>query len=426
LGGIVAKNVAIFRNVMLTDPQTGGRTSSVGEPSVANNGKHILYSGNWFAAQSSDNAATWTQIDPFSFFPPADGGFCCDQTVHYDSSRDLTIWLLQYIKQNNTNTLRIAVKTGPLDVAGGWRRWDLKPQQVNPAWAGEWFDYNHAALSNNFLYVGTNAFRVSDNQWTRCVIFRIPLDMLATTAALTFETFVSTQNFSLRCVQGATTTMYFASHNSTRQIRLFAWPENSTSVTSRDINIKPWVAGSMSAPVGNANWLARCDSRITGAWIGDGLVGFMWTANQQTADRPRPFVRVVRISLPSQTLLDEPDIWNDQVAYAYPEAAANMQGIPGITVFSGGGVQHPALLVGFWDDDGGAWRTATAGQSTHSPADNKWGDYLTCRRHSPDGLGWVATGYTLDGGGARQDIVPRYVHFGIDAHQAAGARWANS
>jgi hypothetical protein len=61
--------------------------------------------------------------------------------------------------------------------------------------------------------------------------------------------------------------------------------------------------------------------------------------------------------------------------------------------------------------------------STHSPADSKWGDYLTCRRHSPDGLGWVASGYTLSGGSTRTDIVPRYIHFGVQEHQPAADRW---
>ena len=319
------KQVSIFRNVALTDPNTGGQTSTVGEPSLANSGKHILFTGNWYASRSSDNGATWTMLDPFTFFPPADGGFCCDQTVHYDQGRDLTIWLLQYVKQNNTNTLRIAAKSGALDLAGPWRRWDLKPQQINAAWAGEWFDYNHAALSNNYLYVGTNAFRVSDNVWTRSVIFRIPLQDLSGTAPLTFNTFVSTTNFSLRCVQGATDTMYFASHNNLRQLRVFTWPESSATVTQRDIDIRPWNAGAMSAPAtGSPNWLARTDTRITGAWYGNGTVGFMWTANRQGVNRPLPYIRVVRIAVPTHTLSDEPDIWNQNLAFAYPEAAANI------------------------------------------------------------------------------------------------------
>jgi DNA replication protein DnaC len=46
------------------------------------------------------------------------------------------------------------------------------------------------------------------------------------------------------------------------------------------------------------------------------------------------------------------------------------------------------------------------------PADGKWGDYLSCRRHSPQTNTWVAVEFTLQGGGERTNIEPRYVHFG--------------
>ena len=44
-----------------------------------------------------------------------------------------------------------------------------------------------------------------------------------------------------------------------------------------------------------------------------------------------------------------------------------------------------------------------------SPNDPKWDDYLSCRRHTPSPETWVASGYTLEGGGARTDILPRLV-----------------
>jgi hypothetical protein len=419
------RQVALFKNVPLTDIHTANRTSTVGEPSLANNGKHILYTGNWYAARSADSGTNWTEIDPFTFLPPTDGGFCCDQTVHYDQSRDITIWLLQYIKQGGANSLRIAVKSGALDSPAGWKWWDLKPAQIDPAWANNWFDYNHAALSNNFLYVGTNVFESVGDQWTRSVVFRIPLDALSGNGNLSFDKFVSTENFSLRCAQGATSVMHFVSHNSTSQLRLFEWPENSTSVTSTDIDVTPWIRGSRSAPGPGtaANWLSRCDERITGVWSSNGVIGVMWSANKQGAARPFPYVRVARISAAMKLLVDEPDIWSAATAYAYPEACANDHGVAGVTLFMGGGANHPTHIVGFRDDLENSWKLSVTAASSHSPSDSKWGDYLTCRKHSPDGLGWVASGYTLDGGGALTDIVPRYVHFGIEEHLAAANRW---
>src|SRR6185436_6630674 len=121
-----ATNLTIYRNLALPSTATGGQTSTVGEPSLANNGNQIYYSGNWYAARSLNNGGSWSYISPFTTFPSADGGFCCDQTQIYDPTRDLTIWLLQYIRQNNTNTLRIAIKKG---TGGGIYDYyyDLKP-----------------------------------------------------------------------------------------------------------------------------------------------------------------------------------------------------------------------------------------------------------------------------------------------------------
>jgi hypothetical protein len=95
---------------------------------------------------------------------------------------------LQYVVKDNTNTLRIAVKRGPTLADDVWHFWDLRPATTNPAWAGEWFDYNHAALSDNFLYVGSNAFTVAEDRWTRSVVFRVPLAVLAGTGIDAVET----------------------------------------------------------------------------------------------------------------------------------------------------------------------------------------------------------------------------------------------
>ncbi|MFS0518436.1 hypothetical protein ACEYW6_27475 [Nostoc sp. UIC 10607] len=217
----------IFQNIGLSDAATGGQTSTVGEPSIANSGQRIFVTGNWYATRSLDNGVSWDFISPFNALPPVDDGFCCDQTVLYDYSHDLMFWLLQYVEKNGTNTLRVAVNTSGTLGNNEWYWWDFRPQEVNSQWQGEWFDYNHAALSNNYLYVATNVFR-GDN-WTRSVVLRLPLDSLAAGGALNYNYFQSTDNFSLRCAQGARDVMHFGSHNSNSQIRVFSWPENNTA-----------------------------------------------------------------------------------------------------------------------------------------------------------------------------------------------------
>jgi hypothetical protein len=404
--------VMFLRNVGLTDNATAGQTSTVGEPSIATNGGQVFMTGNWYASRSSDDGQTWQLVDPYTTLPPADDGFCCDQTAIYVPGRDVTIWLLQYSEKNNTNTLRVAFHPGTGLADNGWQWWDLRPQLTNPEWAGEWFDYNHAAISNNFFYVASNAFTVGGNQWTRSVVFRLPLSGLSAGGTLSFEYFESTENFSLRCSQGARDAMYIVSHNTLSQIRIFAWPENAAQVTVDDVDVTPWANGNYSAPGPDSrNWMGRCDERITGVWVAQGRIGVMWSANRK-AGRPFPYVRVVRLNETTKAVVDEPDIWNSGHAFAYPDAYPNARGDVGITLFRGGGTRHPGHVVGFWEDSAETWRLRVTRNGSDGPIDGKWGDYLTCRRHSPETDTWVAVGFTLQGGGARTDVEPRYVRFG--------------
>lgn len=418
-------DLTIFQNVVVPATATGSQTGTIGEPSLANNGTQIFCTGNWYAARSLANAATWAYVSPFTSMPAPSSAFCCDQTVIYDPTRDLTIWLLQYVKQSNTNTLRIAVKRG----TGGtpWSfYYDLTPGGVDPAWANDWFDYNSAALSNDYLYVSTNMFAGSDDVWRRSVVFRISLDLLAAGSAMSYNVFQTTANGSLRCTLGARETMYFASHNSTSSIRLFTWPQSSTSVTFNDIAVTPYMTGSYSAPGPDGNnWLSRCDSRITGGWLARGEAWFVWSANRQTG-RPFPFVRAVHINVTTKTRVGEPDIWSSSNAYAYPDGCVNDAGDIGLSVFRGGGSIFPSYCVGVWMHQNSVWQIGTVAAGTNGPGDGKWGDYLTCRRHSPDGFTFIASGYTLQGGTGRANVQVRYVHFGQEKYTRAVARWINA
>jgi hypothetical protein len=418
-------NLVIFRNVVVPSSATAGQASTVGEPSLGNDGTQIFYTGNWYAARSLNNAGAWTYINPFTTPPAADNGFCCDQTVIYDPSRDITLWLLQYIKKSNTNTLRVAVKLGtgggPYDFF-----YDLRPGNVASQWGAEWFDYNSAALSNDFLYITSNGFDGATGVWRRAVVFRIPLDLLASGGAMSYNFFSTTSNGSLRCTLGARDVMYFGSHNSGSSLRLFTWRENSNAVSFNDIAVTPWLGGAYSAPGPDGNnWLSRTDPRITAAWQTCGVAGFMWTANRQTG-RPRPFIRAVRIDTATKVKIDEPDIWNNGFAYAYPDACSNDAGGVGLTLFRGGGSAFPTHVVGIWNNTANAWQLADSRAGTNGPADTKWGDYLTCRRHSPDGFTFIASGYTLQGGSQRENVEPRYVHFGSQKYTRAVNRWINA
>ena len=163
--------VRLIRNIGLGDAATSTQTSTVNEPTAAASGNNVFVTGNWFASQSTDGTVNWSLVDPFTKFPSAAGGFCCDQIILYEPSRDIWIWILQYIRSGGTNIFRVAVCRGAS--FGSWYWWDFSPTALNASWTDMWFDYPDAAVSSNHLYITFNAF---DNtaprpRWLRALVF---------------------------------------------------------------------------------------------------------------------------------------------------------------------------------------------------------------------------------------------------------------
>jgi hypothetical protein len=403
-------DITITQNHALNDTATNNDTSTVGEPSVAASYGNIFVTGNWYASRSTNSGASWTWIDPANALPSAAGGFCCDQLTLYDPERSIWIWILQYIRQNGTNVFRIAITRNANFPTGGWYWWDIAPTTLDNSWSNLWFDYPDAALSEDHLYVTFNMFEGS--RWRRASVMRFPLDTLANGGNLGFGWWSTTNNGSLRLTQQAVPSddMYFGSHNSTNQLRLFSWPDATNSISSWDVEVRSWSRSISSTAPNGVDWLSRCDSRITGGTLGNNVITFMWTAGADSR-RPNAYCRVVRINERTKSVQDEPDIWSQSRAWAYPAACVNRHGTIGFTAFYGGGGRNPGHIVGGRDDGAGTWRTRYARLGSDSPSQGRWGDYLNCRADVPTTDSWVASGYTLEGGEARTDIVPRVVRF---------------
>ncbi|BDS12199.1 hypothetical protein [Aureispira anguillae] len=425
---IIHKNSPIPKDVIAQ------QTSSICEPSLSQYKDFIFVTGNWFAAQSEDNGTTWEYISPYSHLPkPPNGGqFDCDQTTIASIQHHLLFWILQYDKNSagNTNVLRLAVKNFNHNSSGSdWYWWDFSPCEVNQEWDNEWFDYNHAVVSDNYLYIGTNVFSTITNQFTRFVVLKFSLKDLANAENTEQPEKINSQYIQntvspWRATQGAHHKMFFASHNNSNQLQLLIWDEHTNDMYEKKIAISPWNDVGHDYSDENSlgrTWLNRCDDRVTGAWFAKGVLGFMWTANHDE-HRPYPFIRVVRIKeeeldKEAPSILDEPDIWNEDYAYAYPDAAVNQEGDVGITLFRGGPSLPPSHCVGILDsNEPNHWLIQSTVIGTHFPRGNKWGDYLACRPH-PDGKSWIATGFTLQDSdnenttAGREAIEPRIIHF---------------
>jgi hypothetical protein len=401
--------ISLIRNLALDDPATSGRTSTVAEPSVAAADGQIFATGNWFASRSLDDGATWAHVDPFSALPRAAGGFCCDQVVLHDHRRGLWIWILQYSAEHGANVFRLAATHDADFGHGGWYWWDIAPTTLTSEWTGVWFDYPDAALTANSLAVTFNVFNEND-EWQRAVVMRFPLSTIDTRGSLGFNWWSTTENGSLRLTQGAEETIYWGSHNSGRELRLFAWPDGQGTVTWWNVAVGEWSSAISSIAPNGVDWLERTDQRITAAAVGNGLVTFMWSAGSR-ANRPHAYCRAVRIREVTKQVVDEPDVFSNTRAWACPAAATNKDGVIGFTAFYGGVDRPPGHVVGARDEAAGTWIVAYSKLGSHSPNPGKWGDYLSCRCHQPDDGAWVASGFTLEGGEDRGNILPRVVRF---------------
>ncbi|MBI3950052.1 MAG: hypothetical protein HY314_06320 [Acidobacteria bacterium] len=150
-----------FRNTPLAGaPVVGGVTLNAYtpiEPSGAANGCVVFYTTNSYAAVSGDGGQTFSYINPFTYFPAANGGFGGDQVIYYERTRGLLFWLLQYNPDNNTSTQRLAVARSQADVLNNnWITYDFTPATYGfttpPAGAsGFWLDFPDLAVSDNFL-----------------------------------------------------------------------------------------------------------------------------------------------------------------------------------------------------------------------------------------------------------------------------------
>ena len=122
-------NLILVRNTTLGPEADNHAASDVGEPSVATNGNIVFYTGNWYAALSTDGGATFRYVDPFHAFPDPPGmAFCCDQVVQYAPKIDTFFWLLQYSEnQAGANLQRIAYATSTDILQNRWKAFDLTP-----------------------------------------------------------------------------------------------------------------------------------------------------------------------------------------------------------------------------------------------------------------------------------------------------------
>jgi hypothetical protein len=425
--GTAGGAITVTFNRPLSGSETNDITSTVLEPSgaISRDGV-VIFTGNWFAAISKDSGQTFNYRNPYDVFSGGGSeGFCCDQVVLYDSSRDIMFWYLQGVQDGRANVGRLVFARGADIRNENWQYYDLTPGNIG-GWSNEWFDFPELALGSRHLYISTNSFATKgtatpdDDSFARGVVIRLDLDQIAASAEIVPEFFASEEAFSLRPTHGATDTMYFGSHDFAdfgRRILVFSWPQNAPTVSRRAVQVDTWSNAARDSLAKDGNqWLRRTDFRMTAAWIIGKEAGFAWSAaGVQPFKHPHIRTAILDVTSTGSTPVRQPHLWNDQYAFAYPAAYGASASSAAIAVQYGGGGQqgiNPSHAVGTLRrsaDGSYTWVLQGTAVGSNGPADGRWGDYLAVRPRI--GQGWMATGYTLDGGPLARNVVPRVVFF---------------
>lgn len=412
----VSQDVALFANTALTQPAVQRTASNVGEPSAAMNGSVVFYTGNWYAAMSSDGGKTFQYIDPamaFAASDPPNSHFCCDQVVNYIPSIDTFVWLLQYGPDTGDNIQRLAFAKTDDVVQGKWRLYDITTASLGVP--GAFLDFPDLAIGANCLYVTTNIFQATG---AGSGVLRIPFAGIAD-GQVVAQRYVSMDYQSFRVAQNAGSTAYFAAHQDTSTLAVFTWNEAAATPSQSSVGVARWIGGNgyRSVCKDGSRWMDRADPRITGATQRGGELWFAWDVDQKSNRRAFPFVQIAQIQAADLTLIDNINIFDPDSATCYAGLATNAQNEVGISYMIGGGPRNPTHVVGILTGSRKDVIVSAGDRGPQAdPQDGKgqWGDYLTIRPAFPDQRNFVATGFTMLGtaDGSNRDVTPRLVVFG--------------
>lgn len=432
-GPLADNTFTYFEANQLNPGGAGLGSSSVNEPSVAQNGKYVFQTWNWGAARSTNGGNSWSYINPYTM-----ADFCCDQDVIYDKGRDRMFWLRQGLSGSFASPLGgvenrylITVDTGAASLCS----YDIRPSISGlPLFANSWFDYPRISLSNNYLYVGMNVFS-NAGAYVSHFLIRFALTEMAGCAATPFNWWQFTTGWSPAAVENARNTMFLGDQIVTStglndQFRVYWIFDDSATLNFVDRTIAPYTFtnrnGSCVVP-GGANPCARPDQRVIGAVTqhntpaphGLGATGdrvdFYWNVKEGNGFT-YPYVESAGFHGGTIVYQQRKFIWNGSFAFQYAAVGANDREEVGLSVLGfwpAASGTNPTNYIGLDDSYNGnppGWEIYNAFNSTGAWTASSSGDYLRVRKHAPAGVAWVATGYSRNAASAQ--YLPSYLVFG--------------
>jgi hypothetical protein len=431
--------------------------------SGAKAGDVVLMTGNLWLKLSVDGGDTFTDLKFEDLFAEEKtyGSWGCDQVVHYVPSIDCFVLYVQAFRgnsgpTNDKNVVKIAVAS-PADLKkykGGkpaWRRqWHFTSDTFGLG--NRWMDFPDLAYGDKYLYVNTNTFAFDGTKtppgqyFQGKVFFELPLATLASGGDLAFRfAFIQEPGLNFGSpTQNIGAENYWAAHVSNSKLRIYSSKGDDADYFWRDRDLSNWpITGDIvSAAPDFGDWIS-VDHRILGATRVNNQVWFAWTAGTGDGGNggfsfPQAHVQLAKFDLGQDyKLLEQTQVWNPDVAFAYPSLTTNSNNEVGISLAWGGGKDFGSHAVGILGDFI-VWfgeeskvtevRTDPVLDASGNPVLNpdgtpktqqssRWGDYAHVRLAHPDTRFFSAFGYAVlkTPPSADTDVDYLYVEFGREA-----------
>jgi hypothetical protein len=372
--------LSFFRNADVGIPPA---QASPQEPTTAEGGNVVWYTGNSSVALSTDAGRTFTTFKPSNILPDSGLPFCCDQLVSYSPQANLFVWVMQYWcatgssnpatnlctkAGTGSNRIRIAVaspaglRSHAANPGAAWTYWDITPQTFGQP-PGAWFDRSDLGL--NLWNMNWTADILRGKSGVASLMARVSLSDLANRGTIQVV-YATDQKQRMTVAQGLnSSTTYYVGSNSLSQQRIWSWSAFSRTMFRHDPNHSS-VPNVNSAAKGTdgSNYYDRYgifpgaveSATVSGntLYSAQGTGRQTCTANCGSGQSPtlktifsEPSVFISKYDVNSWNNVGERWIWNPTLAFGWPALQTDGAGEVGLVFRAAADNQNPQPVAGF-------------------------------------------------------------------------------
>jgi hypothetical protein len=419
-------------------------------------GDVVLMSGNLWFKLSLDGGKTFTDIDFTTVFAAEGtyGSWGSDPVLTYVPQIDCFVFYVQSSAgaEGTANQSKSVVKVAlasPSDLkksAGGkaawWRQWHFTSDDFG---LGAWMDFPGISFGDAFLYVNTNTYTRNypspgkkQDAYAGKLFFELPLKELQAGSGFSFYYGLIADSNPGAPAQNIGDENYWAAHVNNSALRVYSSRGSDPNYFWRERPLlQNWpLAKTLDANGGNdvissasdsADWISE-DHRILGATKVANQIWFAWAAASGKTgaggfDFPRAHVQIAKIDLTQDyKVVEQTQVWNADIAFAYPSLTTNSNNEVGISLAWGGGSAFGSHAVGILGDFV-VWYGEASQRTSTQLSPTRFGDYMHVRLAYPDTRFFSAFGYAVLSDTSTVPATERddylYVEFGREAIPAS-------